>query len=60
MSFFFFFHRNYSFNFLFLAGIPKGAILTHYGMVSTAMAGLQHIVSWILFENGIMIDRSFV
>lgn len=24
-------------------GIPKGAILTHYGMVSTAMAGLQHI-----------------
>lgn len=32
---------------MFLAGIPKGAILTHYGMVSTAMAGLQHIVSWI-------------
>lgn len=24
-------------------GIPKGAILTHHGMVSTALAGLQHI-----------------
>jgi hypothetical protein len=36
---------------LFFVGIPKGAMLTHRGSVSTSAASLYQVVSFFIFSS---------